>query len=260
MHTDKEKQEKILSERQMSALEKANTEFKKADKIQSDFLSMVNHELRTPLASIKEGVSLVLDEVAGSLNEKQKNFLNIVKRNVDRLSGLINGLLDLSKMEAGKMELIRGNIDINELAREATSAYENTIYFELAKDLPHIFVDRDKTISVLSNLVSNALKFTSGDKGITVRTARFNKDPNFILVSVQDSGRGIAKKDIHKIFVKFRQLEDILTRKVGGTGLGLVIAKDIVELQGGKIWVESEEGKGSSFSFVLPKQFKPARK
>ncbi len=251
------KAEGLLKE-QMWALERANKELKKIDILKSDFLSMVSHELRTPLASIKEGVSLVIDGTTGPINENQKKFLDVAKRNIDRLTNLINNLLDLSKIESGKMELMKGAVDINIIVKEAIFTFENlatnkrlALTSELAPNLPKAYVDRDKTSEILANLVSNAIKFTNEGR-ILIRTSRFQPDPNYIEVSVEDAGIGIAEEDMPKLFQKFKQLEATITRKAGGSGLGLSICKQIVELHGGRIWVESEKGKGSKFKFTVP--------
>lgn len=238
---------------------RANKELRKIDKVKSDFLSMVSHELRTPLASIKEGVALVLDQTAGPVNDNQKKFLEIAKRNIDRLAHLINDLLDLSKIESGKMQLMKGSVDLNKLAEDAKFTFENlannkTIRLELdlEENLPSAFADQDKTAEIFANLVSNAIKYTNEGGHARLKTTRYSEDPNYLLVTIEDDGVGIAENDLPNLFQKFHQLEDTNTRKVGGTGLGLAICKQITELQGGRIWVDSKLGEGSRFSFTLP--------
>ncbi|MCX5713541.1 MAG: response regulator, partial [Candidatus Omnitrophica bacterium] len=238
------------------------TERKKAEQIvqqalntKTVFTSMVSHELRTPLAAIKEGISIVLDGESGPINKEQKEFLDIAKRNVDRLNRLISEILDFQKLEAGKMALKKEENDINDVVREVygtmLSLVQNKGLAFIIKpdaDLPRIKFDKDKIIQVLNNLVSNAIKFT--EKGsITVFTSRGD---NFIRVSVQDTGPGIRSEDIPRLFREFEQLETGTDRKTGGTGLGLIISKEIIEGHKGKIWVESKIGEGSILHFVLP--------
>lgn len=232
---------------------------KEVERMKSEFISTTWHELRTPLASIKEAVSLISDETTGPVNENQYKFLDIAKRNIDRLSSLVNSLLDLSKIESGRIELERMHIDVNKIAEEAIaslelSAKEKKILLkkQLEKGLPQIWADRSRISQVFTNLISNAMKFSGSGGTITLSTSYYGTDKIFLQISVQDTGIGIDKKDFDKLFLRFQQLDSSVTRKAGGAGLGLAISKQIVELHGGKIWVESELGKGSKFSFILP--------
>ncbi len=228
---------------------------RQALKAKSDFTSMISHELRTPLTAIKEGISIVLDGEAGEINNEQKTFLDIAKRNVDRLNRLINEILDFQKLEAGKMALKKEENDINAVVREV---YETMLslaqgkglsfVINTAENLPKVKFDRDKIIQVLNNLVANAIKVTErGSVNITTTGG-----DNFIHISVQDTGPGIKIEDIPRLFHEFEQLESALDRKTGGTGLGLVISKEIIESHSGKIWVESKMEQGSTFHFILP--------
>lgn len=236
-------------------LEKYARELEEAIKVKSEFTSTVSHELRTPLAAIKEGIAIVLDGTSGALGEEQKKFLDIAKRNVDRLARIINDLLDFQKLESGKMPFGIEEHDINETVKEAavtmvSLAEQKGLEFILNLDdsLPKIDFDRDKILQVLLNLINNAVKFT--EKGtITVVTSLGD---NFVKVSVQDTGPGIRKEDIPKLFQQYEQLGKGIERTIGGTGLGLVISREIIEGHKGKVWAESEFGKGSSFNFVLP--------
>ena len=236
-------------------LEREAVELEKALKIKSDFISTVSHELRTPLAAIKESISIVLDGVTGTTTDGQKEFLEMAKRNVDRLARLINDILDFQKMESGKMVFNMQKNDINEAVEEvgntmATIASQKNLDFtlDLETNLPKLTFDKDKIIQVLTNLVSNAVKFT--DKGgITIKTA---SKGNGVYVSVQDTGVGIKEEDIPKLFAEFEQLERAEERQAGGTGLGLAISKRIIERHDGRIWASSEHGKGSTFTFFLP--------
>lgn len=242
------------------------TKEKEVDRMKTEFISTTSHELRTPLASIKEAVSLVADETAGAVNAHQRKFLDIATRNINRLSELINSLLDLSKIESGKIELERSKVEINALAQEVIEDFISiakekkiALKMSLAEGLPQIQVDHSKINQVLTNLVSNAFKFTETGT-ITVSVSFYGADKNFIEVSVEDTGTGIEKKDFEKLFQKFQQLDSSLTRRVGGAGLGLAISKQIVELHGGKIWAESQGlRKGSKFSFILPVIYEEAK-
>lgn len=223
--------------------------------MKTDFTSTVSHELRTPLAAIKEGISIVLDGTSGAISKDQKEFLDIAKRNVDRLARIINDILDFQKLESGKMVFAMQPNDINEVAKEAgenmRGVIENkglVLALELGQELPKIQFDRDKIIQVLTNLINNAVKFTETGS-IKIQTI---KADNFIKVLVNDTGIGIKESDIPLLFERFKQLDSGMTRKPGGTGLGLSICKDIVEKHNGKIWVESAVGKGSIFGFTLP--------
>ncbi|HOX09509.1 MAG TPA: ATP-binding protein [Candidatus Omnitrophota bacterium] len=236
-------------------VEKYSKDLESALRIKADFTSMVSHELRTPLTAIKEGISLVLDGTTGPLNKNQEEFLSIAKRNVDRLARLINDVLDLQKLESGKMVFSLAPEDINGAVREVydtmiTMARDKAldIVLELSEGIPKVVFDRDKIIQVLANLVNNAVKLT--DKGrITVRTEI--KD-GLLRVTVKDEGPGIRKEDLPKLFRRFEQLEKGTERRTGGTGLGLAISKDIIERHGGTIWAESEFGQGASFIFTIP--------
>ncbi|MFH1413729.1 MAG: ATP-binding protein [Candidatus Omnitrophota bacterium] len=239
--------------RQILVRQKTEGTLRKVLKVKSDFVSMVSHELRTPLTAIKEGIGIVLDGETGLINEEQEDFLNTAKRNVDRLTRIINDVLDFQKIESGRMEFETKANDINEVVREIDKtmgqlAKNKGLDFkiELKEDLPKIEFDIGKITQVLVNLVGNAIKFTDRG-GITITTDR--KD-NAVCISVHDTGLGIAEIEKPRLFQPFEQLGK--ERMTGGTGLGLVISKQIIEQHKGKIWSESKFGKGSTFCFVLP--------
>ncbi len=241
--------------RDITERKEAEEKLKETMKMKSEFISTVSHELRTPLTAIKEGIAVVLDGLFGEINEEQKELLDISKKNVDRLARLINDVLDFQKIESVKMTFnMKGN-DINSIAKDVYEIMAPTaanigveLLLKLNDDLPKAKFDSDKITQVLTNLVSNAMKFT--EKGnITIKT---NKRNGTIHVSVSDTGCGIKKKDLPRAFCRFEQLATGGERKTGGTGLGLAISKEIVERHGGMIWVESEPGKGSKFTFTLP--------
>jgi signal transduction histidine kinase len=234
---------------------KAEGEAKKAAEVKSEFTSMVSHELRTPLTVIKEGIIMTLDGLAGPLNNEQREFLIAAKRNADRLTRLINNILDFQKLESGKVSFNIKKDDINEVVRGvqkemAYQAKEKGLDFILKLDekLLMIRFDRDKIVQVLMNLINNSVKFT--DKGsITISTVQ---EGSVVRVSIKDTGAGIEKKEMPKLFHKFEQLTKFENRKTGGSGLGLAISKEIIAAHKGKIWAESEPGRGATFHFVLP--------
>lgn len=237
-------------------LEKKNEELKKLDQLKSDFISTVSHELRTPLAIIKEGISLILDRIPGEINEKQEKVLITARDNIDRLSRIINNLLDISKIEAGKVELKKELINIVELVKHVISSFEpkvNSKGLELRLDVSseniNVYVDGDKIIQVFTNLIGNALKFT--EKGYI--EILIKEKEGEIECAVTDTGRGISEDDLPKLFSKFQQFGRSAGGGEKGTGLGLSIVKGIIELHNGKIWAEGRLGKGMKFTFTLPR-------
>lgn len=227
---------------------------KKNLEIKSEFISMVSHELRTPLTAIKMGIDILMVEEAGSVTAEQKEWLGMAQRNVERLTHLINNVLDFQKLDAGEMPYEFQEEDLNELIRELEKtvrslAHNKELVFEfaLAGDLPKVSFDREKISEVLMNLAGNAVKFT--DRGtICLKT---EKAGGMVEVSVSDTGIGIRDKDMPKLFTHFTQLHGDHTR-TGGTGLGLAISKKIIEQHHGIIGAKSEYGKGSTFYFRLP--------
>jgi len=235
----------------------ANERLKELDRMKSDFVSNVSHELRTPLTAIKGAVDLILREVAGPLTEKQVHYLTRVRSNTQHLAGLINDLLDLAKIESGKIEFRSSRVSLSGLVHEVAEALrpvaaEKVIALETTIREPSILVwaDRDKINQVLTNLIGNAIKFTPVQGRITVSASRNGGES--VQVSVSDTGPGVPPDEKEKIFAKFYQIAEVNGENSKGTGLGLAIAKALVELHGGKIWVESEPGRGSTFSFTLP--------
>lgn len=246
--------ESKVEERTME-LSEANRRLKELDDLKSEFVSITSHELRSPLSSMKMGVSTVYNEVIGPLNEEQKLMLEIANRNIDRLTKLTTDLLDLAKIEAGQLDLELGEFDVAELAEDVVEANRSKaehqgllLKVESGDGLLLARCDRDRTYQVIQNLVSNALKFTESG-GIAVRVER--KDET-ILVAVTDTGRGIGPEALPTIFEEFSQAHADTQSEDKGTGLGLAISRGIVEAQGGEITVESEPGKGSTFTLTLP--------
>ena len=243
-------------ERATKDLREANIELKRLNQIKSDFVSTVSHELRTPLTSIQGYASLIFDGDAGPITSEQKEFLNIVKEETQRLTRLISDLLDISRIEAGKMAMTFNDFNIIDFMNSYKKEIENMassknlkVKIKVPNKLPIIKADADKLKQIFNNLVGNAIKFSN--KNTTLRvTVKENSDN--IQVDITDQGIGIAEKDLKNIFEKFQQVDTKMTRKAGGTGLGLPITKHLVEAHGGKIWVKSEIGEGSTFSFSLP--------
>ncbi len=239
----------------VTARKAAEDKARDAIRLKSEFISVVSHELRTPLTAIKEGISIVADGVTGEVNPDQAEFLSVAKRNVERLSRLINDVLDFQKLDAQQMTFDFELQNINLLVQEVGKTMEKIaqkdgceLKTELDETIPEINMDHDRVTQVVTNLVNNAIKYAAG-KPITIKTSH---QGNTIQVSVIDQGEGIKEDDFEKLFQTFSQLKKGKERKTGSTGLGLAISKKIVESHGGKIWVESEYGKGSSFSFLIP--------
>lgn len=252
-----------------------NHKLEKLERLKSEFISIVSHELRTPLTSIKNSLDILMSGRCGEITQAADKFLSMAMRNVQRLSGIINDLLDLSKIEAGKMDFNFAPTNINTVIGYVKSALSevaktkglNLITSE-AENLPDITADAQRLEQVLTNLVSNAIKFTPENKTIKISSSLVNskdikineyfkdsiklKDVDYIEVCVEDEGIGIAEKDLLHAFDKFAQIENSLSRKAGGTGLGLPIAKQLLEAHRGAIWCDSELHKGSKFYFVIP--------
>lgn len=242
---------------------KVERKLKEAIEAKSQFMSTVSHELRVPLTSIKESIAIVLDGLAGKVTKEQKNCLDIAKRNIDRLNRLIGDLLDFNKLEAGKMNFDMQDGNANETAKDVYDtmlpvAKEKGINLVLEIDdcLPRVKFDKDKINQVMSNLVNNAIKFTKEGR-ITITTSGLE---DTIQISVSDTGCGIKKEDLPRLFHEFEQLETIGAEKTRGTGLGLAISKEIITRHNGEIWAESEVGKGATFFFALPTQERNIKK
>lgn len=242
-------------------LEKKNKELEKLDKLKNDFVSTVSHELRTPLSITKEGISLVLDKITGEINDKQSKVLITAKDNIDRLARIIDDLLDISKIESGQIILKKTMINMKDLVVKASYSLmgkikEKGIEYKLSVEEKDIFIyaDFDKIMQLFINLIDNAVKFT--EKGRIEVSLVENREG--VECCVKDTGVGIAKDDMPNVFGKFQQFNRTPGPGHKGTGLGLAISKKIVELHGGKIWAQSEQGKGTVFCFLLPKL--PAKK
>jgi two-component system, NtrC family, sensor histidine kinase GlrK len=226
------------------------------DKVKSDFFASMSHELRTPLTSIKEGTGLLLEGVGGTTTEKQRKLLTILAEESNRLIGLVNSLLDLSKMEAGMMNYSFEKASLAPLIKKAVGEITPLIEAkgiqletEVAERLPTVKVDSERILQALRNLIGNAVKFTprAGRVKVAARSVTGK-----IEVSVRDTGPGIAAENLKAIFDKFHQGNSNGVFSVNGTGLGLAIAKHIIVSHGGEIWAENHPDRGSTFTFVLP--------
>jgi signal transduction histidine kinase len=245
----------IQNARLFHEIEEKSRELELASRHKSQFLANMSHELRTPLNAILGYSELVLDDIYGAVPDKARAALERVQSNGKHLLGLINDVLDLSKIEAGRLTLSLADYSLNEVVASVVASVEAmaadkqlALKLDVPKGLPAGRGDEQRIRQVLLNLASNAIKFTdTGEVAIRARLA----DGTF-QVSVSDTGPGIAPEDQAKLFQDFQQADNSSTRKKGGTGLGLAISKRFVELHGGRIWLESEPGTGSTFSFELP--------
>lgn len=244
-------------------LEAKSVKLEKLDKMKDEFVSVVAHELRSPLSVIHEAAALIMDGLAGPVSEQQKGYIEMVRRTADRLIHITNDLLDLAKIEAGKIVLNFEPMDIISAARQACEGSRlraNKKGLEIREEFPaerlQITADYDKLSQVMVNLLTNAVKFTQ--KGSV--TFEIKDLGGEVQCAVRDTGPGIAEENLSRLFNKFEQFGTQATSGEKGTGLGLVISKGIVEAHGGRIWAESQPGKGSSFIFVVPKQPKRKRK
>ncbi len=233
------------------------TKQKELDDMKTQFLSNVTHELRNPIGAIKQSIAVILEGTAGDLSEPQEKFLSNAKRNLDRLSALVDDILDLSKLEAKKMDINLKPAAITNIINEVCETLDTwtknkdiALIKEVPDDLPEINVDPDRIIQVLMNIISNAIKFTPKDGSITI-SAELSEKKDQMIVRVADTGVGIPEEDLPKIFGKFQQAKNRSAGDKSGTGLGLTIAQELVQLHGGEITVESKEGEGTTFIFTL---------
>lgn len=234
------------------------TKQRELERLKSNFVASVTHELRTPLIAIDKSLALILNKTAGSLTENQEQFLTIAERNLKRLGRLIDDLLDMSKLEAGRMELKRRLCAPGAIVSETIAALDQwaktksiILKQKIPENLPEINIDPDRVTQVLTNLIGNAIKFTPPNGSITVEAA-WHQDKKEMELGIRDTGPGIPKEHIGRIFDKFYQVKGSLETGISGTGLGLTIVKELVELHGGKVWVESASSGGTKFTFTLP--------
>jgi signal transduction histidine kinase len=255
-----ERLEKMIGER-TAELAAAKERAESADRLKSVFLATMSHELRTPLNSIIGFSGILQQELAGPLNEEQKKQLGMVRDSSNHLLDLINDVLDISKIEAGQLQVAMESFDLRRVIEKVTQTVRPlaekkslTLEVDIAPSVAEITSDRRRVEQILLNLLMNALKFT--EKGSVRTECRLREGE--VLVCVADTGIGIKERDMDSLFKPFRQIDAHIDRKYEGTGLGLSISKKLVELLGGRIWVESEWGKGSVFSFTLPTERRTA--
>jgi len=243
-------------------LAQKNDELTHLDQLKSDFMATMSHELRTPLTSVIGYSDMLLSGVTGELNEKQVNFVESILKNGEHLLNLINDVLDLTKIEAGRLELNREPVDLRSallgvlpIVKPRAADKRIKISTFLPTDVPTVLADPAKLNQILLNLLTNAIKYTHENGSVSVE-ARVKED--LVEIWVTDTGIGISQEDIDRIFQRFTQVDSSASRTQGGTGLGLAITRELVELHGGEIRVQSKLGKGSSFIFTLPISKEPA--
>jgi len=238
---------------------------RQANDAKTDFISFVSHELKQPMTSIKGYTDLLVKGAAGELNDAQRGFLETVRSNTDRMNKLVSDLLDISRIESGRIRLEFKRLSVDQVIEDALrtihgqiEAKKQTLGVNIPPDLPLMRGDRDRVVQILTNLVTNAHKYTPEGGGIAICAKKWAngrngmEQPAFIMCSVSDTGIGISPEDQERMFTKYFRADDPAVMSVAGTGLGLVITKSLVELHGGEIWVESELGKGSMFAFTIP--------
>jgi signal transduction histidine kinase len=244
--------------------EKIRLASEEANRLKSEFVSIVSHELRSPLTVIKTYTSALHRDVSlgkNSISEEQKLDIYLtIDREVDRLMNLINKLLDVSRIDAGKpMELNLRDCDLKGLLRTILKLQKTSKFYldahlikdNIPDDLPNIICDQEKLSQILSNLMENALKYSPGGGDINVTVAY---DKEWVIFSIKDRGLGIPKEHLGRLFKKYERFEDEDRKTIPGTGLGLYLIKHLVDLHGGKIWVDTEQGSGSEFKFSLPRR------
>lgn len=237
------------------------TERRAVDKMKNEFISVVSHELRTPLTSIRGSLGLLAAGMLGNVTDKAQRMLQIAISNTDRLVRLINDILDIERLESGKIALDRQAVDAEHLLQQAVETMrgmsdKSNVHVELLPVKGKIFGDPDRILQTLTNLISNAIKFSPAGGSVVVSAT---SDRTHMQFSVEDHGRGIPEDKIGAIFERFQQVDASDSREKGGTGLGLAICRTIVQQHGGRIWVKSHLGKGSTFSFTIPLT-EPAKK
>ena len=257
--SDRERLEQALRETRQAA--------KASDRAKSDFMSVASHEMRTPITSIKGYTDLLAKGTVGPVNETQADFLDIIRANVDRIALLVSDLSDIARIESGRLSLELGAVDVPDVVVDAVQGLqaqidekEQVLRVCVPDDLPPVRADHERVVQVLSNLISNAHKFTPRGGCITVRAGRGSAPghrddagtSHDIVVAVEDNGIGIREHEQEKVFEKFYRSEDREASEMPGSGLGLSIAANLVEMQGGQIWLESVFRRGTAVKFTLP--------
>lgn len=241
-------------------IDEKNVELSRVNQMKSAFLANMSHELRTPLNSILALSQILLDRIDGDLSMEQEKQVTMMQRSGEQLLQLINDILDLSRIEAGKVRIEKFWIDPQKVTQEAIKTVEPlarkkglALHYVPPPSLPQLFTDEARVRQILLNLLSNAVKFTpSGSVTVTQTLSENGGENKEVAFSVKDTGIGIEPKNLGYIFEPFHQLDNTASRKFSGTGLGLSICKQLIELMGGRIWADSTPGKGSTFTFTLP--------
>jgi len=230
-----------------------------ANQAKSEFVSLVSHELRTPMTSIRGYADMLNKGMVGDLSPQQQEFIEAIRRNVERMRILVSDLLDVSRIETGRLKLAPREFDLEEaldaaidIIHESLEQKQQVFICDLPQSLPPVLADPDRITQVLINLLGNATKYTPHGGTVAVRAWISSEEPDFVRCAIIDTGIGISQEDQRQLFTKFFRSENPAIREQPGTGLGLVIAKSLIELQGGRIWLESEADKGSSFFFTIP--------
>ncbi len=226
-----------------------------SDQLKNEFIAVVSHELRTPLSAMQGFSELLLTQEATA--ERQKLWLEMINRESVRLSSLIDDMLSLSRIESGRIDLRPERAELESIIRQCVEilrvgSSKHSFKIEIEENLPAVIADRDKIIQILNNIIGNAIKYSNKGGQIIIRAGYSPDEPEFVRLSVSDQGVGIPAEEVGKVFEKFYRVRGNQSKEVKGTGLGLAITRNLVELQGGRIWVESEQGKGSTFFFTLP--------
>ena len=242
------------------ALAESNKDLLRKNQEIQNFYHTVSHELKTPLTSAREFVSIVMDGLAGPLNETQQEYLGIARESCNRLRACINDLMDATRLETGKLTLEMKPGSLAGLIRQLVTVFDPvalrkqiTLTEEVQQGLPEFPFDENRLMQVLVNLLNNALKFTPENGHVTVTAGDAPGYPGYVQVCVKDTGRGVPSTEVERIFERLYQVPDEEGGSQQGVGLGLYISRELVQSHGGKIWVESELGKGSRFCFVIPK-------
>ena len=242
-------------------LEQTNRDLTKRSQEVQYFYHTLSHELKTPLTAAREFVSIVIDGLAGELNPTQLNYLGIAKKSCTELAVYINDLLDATRLDTGKLHIELKPVSLAAIIHRAMAVMEPVatrkkirLSEELDTDLTDVMVDESRIMQILTNLLNNALKFTVEGGAIIVKLAEYSKNSECVQISVTDSGCGISNDQIHNLFHRFYQIKNGDATPEKGVGLGLYLCRELVLMHGGSIWVESTLGKGSTFSFTIPKQ------
>ena len=247
----------LAQERQ--ARQDAEAALEAAERTRQDFISLVTHELRVPMTSIKGYTDLLLKGIMGPVNDAQAGFLRTIRSNVDRMSRMVSDLSDINKIEGGRLKLTFAEVTLNAALDEAVKAFNDEIEQKgqiltqaIPPDLPLLWCDHTSLIQVLGNLIGNATKYTPEGGAITIAADRWTGDKAGIHIVVRDNGIGILPEEQPRVFEKFFRASDEETRQTPGNGLALHLSRLLMELHGGRIWFESERGKGSSFHLLFP--------